>query len=185
MYILGGDFVTVTNILLGLVLLLLGRKLFWAFVGILGFLAGFNYAHLLFGAQPDWFIPLIAVACGVLGVLLAIFFQKVALAVAGFLAGGYLAGYLVYAAGFGAPTALPGVAAIIGGIIGAVLMVVLFDWGLILLSCLAGSSLIVRSVMLGRATELILFFILAAAGFMLQARLWRPRTPETGRRLKT
>ena len=168
------------NIVMGLVLLLLGRKLFWAFVGILGFMAGFNYAHLWFGVEPTWFIPLLALACGVVGVLLAIFFQKLALAVAGFLAGGYLAGYLAFSAGWTDLPNFPGLVAIIGGVIGAVLLVVLFDWGLILLSSLAGSALIARSVPLNPTLEMVLFIILAAAGFALQARLWRSSTQPSG-----
>ena len=43
----------VLNTLIGVSLLTLGRKLFWLFVGAVGFTAGFAYGNQLWGAQSD------------------------------------------------------------------------------------------------------------------------------------
>ena len=48
-----------TNIflaLLGLALLVLGWKLFWLFVGVMGFAAGLQAAQIYFGPQPFWLL---------------------------------------------------------------------------------------------------------------------------------
>jgi len=41
-------------IILGTVLLALGRRLFWLFVGAVGFVAGLNLATHFFSDQPTW-----------------------------------------------------------------------------------------------------------------------------------
>ena len=68
----------------------------------------------------------VAIVFGFIGALLALFLQKIAIAIAGFLAGGKLAMALVTA--FIAEGArYPGITFIIGGIIGAILLLALFD----------------------------------------------------------
>jgi hypothetical protein len=47
-----------------------------------------------FSGLPDWQILIVAAVAGLLGVLLAIFFQKAAILLVGFYAGGYLAVFL-------------------------------------------------------------------------------------------
>ena len=41
----------IVNIVLGLVVLFFGRKLFWLFVGYVGFAAGFYYTQQIFGTR--------------------------------------------------------------------------------------------------------------------------------------
>ena len=55
------------------------------------------------------------------------------------------------------------------------LLYLLFDWGLILVSSLAGASLVVQAVDLGPALEAGGFLVLLAAGVLIQARLMRTR----------
>jgi len=111
---------------------------------------------------------LIGVAAGLLGALLAVFLQRLAVGVAGLLAGGYLLTVLLERSSvqLGVAAWLP---YIIGGIIGAVLMMVLFDWGLIFLSSLAGANLIGESLRAGPSLEWILFAGLVIAGVVIQA----------------
>src|SRR3990172_7787956 len=78
------------SLILGAILLILGRKLFWIFVGAIGFLVGFNPAAQYLAEQPIWVILLIAIVAGIIGSVLAVVLQRVATLVAGFLAGGYL-----------------------------------------------------------------------------------------------
>ena len=176
----------IVNLLLGLVLLILGRKLFWLFVGVAGFLVGMEIAERLV-AGPQGMKLLIAIAAGVLGAVIAIFLQKAAIAIAGFVIGGYITVELLRASAL-FPKALAGIQGmagsvpyIIGGIIGAVLLFVLFDWGLIVLSSLSGASLIVRSINLQSHALPLLIAVLVVAGILIQARMKRrSRAPAGG-----
>ena len=139
------------SLLLGIVLLLLGRKLFWFFVGVAGFLVGMDIARQ-FVVGPQGTKLLIAIAAGILGAVVAIFLRKVAIAIAGFVIGGYITVELLRESAL-FPISMAGIHGtafsvpyILGGIIGAVLLFVLFDWGLIVLSSLSGASLIVHAI---------------------------------------
>jgi hypothetical protein len=176
----------IANLLLGLVLLILGRKLFWLFVGMAGFLVGMEIAEQLVPG-PQGMKLLIAIAAGVLGALIAIFLQKVAIAIAGFVIGGYVTVELLRASTL-FPKALAGIQGtgvsvpyIIGGIIGALLLFVLFDWGLIVLSSLSGASLIVRSINFQSHALPLLFAVLVVVGILVQARMrHKSRAPAGG-----
>ena len=61
----------VIGVLAGIALLVLGRKLFWLFVGVVGFVAGAALATQLFEIQPDWLVIVFALGAGLLGALLA------------------------------------------------------------------------------------------------------------------
>src|SRR6202040_2527735 len=95
--------VPIISALIGAVILLFGRKLFWLFVAAVGFAAGVEFApHLIHEPSPLLALTL-ALVLGFVGALLAIFLQKIAIAVAGFLAGGKLA--VAIAASFFVPLA--------------------------------------------------------------------------------
>ena len=173
----------IVSLLLGIALLILGRKLFWLFVGVAGFLVGMEIAER-FVAGPEGMKLLIAIAAGILGAVIAIFLQKAAIAIAGFVIGGYVAVELLRASAL-SPKALAGIHGtavsipyIIGGIIGAVLLFMLFDWGLIVLSSLSGASLIVRSSTFQSHALPLLFAVLVVVGILVQARMkHRSRAP--------
>jgi hypothetical protein len=174
----------IVNLLLGIVLLLLGRRLFWLFVGAAGFLVGMEIAQR-FVSGPQGMKLLIAIAAGILGAVIDIFLQKAAIAIAGFVIGGYITVELLRASAL-FPKALAGIQGtafsvpyIIGGIIGALLLFVLFDWGLIVLSSLSGASLIVHSINLQRHALALLFAVLAVIGILVQAK-HRSRAPTGG-----
>ena len=122
---------------------------------------------------------MIAIAAGILGAVIAIFLQKVAIAIAGFVMGGYITVELLRESAL-FPTALVGthgaafsVPYIIGGLIGAVLLFVLFDWGLIVLSSLSGAALIVHSITFQRQALQLLFVVLVVVGIVVQAGMKR------------
>jgi hypothetical protein len=48
----------------GALLLVLGWKLFWLFVGVVGFAAGLQAAQLYFGPQPFWVLWAAGLVCG-------------------------------------------------------------------------------------------------------------------------
>src|SRR5437879_6207526 len=89
--------VAIVGALIGVVILLFGRKLFWLCVAAVGFAAGVEIApHLVHEPSPLLALT-VALVLGLIGALLALFLQKVAIAVLGFLAGGKLAGAIAAA----------------------------------------------------------------------------------------
>jgi hypothetical protein len=114
----------------------------------------------------------IGLVFGFIGALLALFLQKVAIAIAGFLAGGKLA-TAIAAAFFVAATGYFGIIFLVGGIIGALLLLTLFDWALIVVSSIVGAYLIQHTIVLPPAGATILFIGLAALGIVVQAAMFQ------------
>ena len=77
-------------IVVGVALLFFGRRLFWLFVAGVGFLYGLRFAPTLVQGGSELALLLVAVFCGVIGALLAVFAQKIAVGIAGFCIGGYV-----------------------------------------------------------------------------------------------
>jgi hypothetical protein len=170
------------RIVAGGLLLVLGRKLFWLFVAVLGFVTGLTFAERLFSTQPEWVQLVIGIGFGIVGAILAYFFQEIAIAVGGFLAGAYIALSLVNALG-GNPA--PGgngvnwVIFFVGGIVGAILAFMLFDWALIILSSLSGAMLIAGGLNLTGPISWLLIGGLFLVGIIVQANLERPPRQQT------
>lgn len=160
------------KILAGVVLLVTGRRLFWLFVALVGFAAGLHGATRFFPGQPEWMILAIALTAGILGALIALFLQWLAIGMAGFSAGAYTAVSLVYASGYGTKGTewLP---ILVGGAVGILLIIILFDWGLIILSSLAGAALITEVAHIGRGPAALLYVALSIAGIVVQSRLMK------------
>ena len=160
--------IPIFSILIGVVILFFGRKLFWLCVAAIGFAAGVELApHLV--QEPSALLSLtIAILLGIIGALLALFLQKIAIAVLGFLAGGKLAGAIA-AAFFVHYAQHSTIIFVIGGIIGAILLLVLFDWALIVVSSLIGAHLIQSAITLPQSGSTIVFIGLAVIGILVQA----------------
>jgi hypothetical protein len=145
-------------LLAGIVLLVAGRRLFWLFVGLVGFFTVYRWL------EPQW---LLAVLAGLVGIVLAIFLQRVAIAMAGFFAGGWFAVQLL-----GLPMAHPRgpdlLVFVIAGVIAAVLAVALFDLALVVLSSLAGADLIVGALHPRPGVAKLLLLVLACVGIAVQ-----------------
>ena len=118
-----------------------------------------------------------------------------AVAIAGFLSGGYVASVLCAPLLGGSGIAYPGawLCFVIGGVLGAVLMLAFFNWALIILSSLSGAHLIFRGLT-GLDTKhgarallhgflarphyaSILFLILVIIGIAVQAAMYRRPAP--------
>ena len=170
--------IPIFSILIGVVILFFGRKLFWLCVAAIGFAAGVELApHLV--QDPSALLSLtIAVLLGIIGALLALFLQKIAIAVLGFLAGGKLAGAIA-AAFFVHYAQHSTIIFVIGGVIGAILLLVLFDWALIVVSSLIGAHLIVyqSTIALPQSGSIILFIGLAVVGILVQVASLRRSGP--------
>src|SRR6266705_3131689 len=164
--------VPIVGALIGAVILFFGRKLFWLCVAAVGFAAGVEIApHLV--QEPSPLLALtVALVLGLIGALLALFLQKIAIAVLGFLAGGKLAGAIA-AAFFVHYAQYSTFIFVIGGLIGAVLLLVLFDWALIVVSALIGAHLIQSAIVLPSSGSTIVFIGLAIIGILVQAASFR------------
>jgi hypothetical protein len=158
------------RIVAGIALLLMGRRLFWLFVGLIGFTSGMHLAAEFFPGQPEWMILAIALTAGALGTLLALFLQWVAIGLAGFSAGGYIVVRFIHLSGWGT-TEVNWLFFVIGGILGLLLIIFLFDWALIILSSLVGSGLITDAIYVGQGVTTALFVALFIVGLLSQSRL--------------
>jgi hypothetical protein len=160
--------IPIFSVLIGVVVLFFGRKLFWLCVAAIGFAAGVELAPRLV-QEPSVLLSLtIALLLGIIGALLALFLQKIAIAVLGFLAGGKLAGAIA-AAFFVHYAQHSTIIFVIGGIIGAILLLFLFDWALIVVSSLIGAHLIQSVITLPQSGLTIVFIGLAVIGIVVQA----------------
>jgi hypothetical protein len=166
----------ILNIVLGILLLTTGKKLYWLFVAIVGFVIGLAFATQL-NLTPVWLNYVVAFGAGVIGAILGTFLQRLAIALVGFIVGGYGAYYLA--------NTLLGIKAeptnwmafIIGGIVGLLLVASVFSWALYILSSWAGATLVTRTVNQGVKLDptlgMVMFFLLFVLGMVIQAGLFR------------
>jgi hypothetical protein len=160
----------IISILVGISVLTLGRKLFWLAVGVVGFILGLSLVVRYMSGQPDWVVLITALVVGGIGVLLAILVQRLAAGIAGFLLGGYLAVWLLQLFELNL-NQWAWLFFIIGGIIGIILALSLFELALIVLSSLAGATLITQAIHLSPLITSLLFLALLVVGIVIQARM--------------
>jgi len=164
--------VTVVGVLIGIVILFFGRKLFWLCVAAVGFAVGVEIAPQLVNGPSSLLALVIALVFGVLGALLALFLQKVAIAILGFLAGGKLASAIA-AAFFVHYAQYSTIIFVVGGIIGAILLLAVFNWALIVVSSFIGAYLVQSAIVLPPTGSTLVFVGLAILGILVQAASFR------------
>jgi MFS family permease len=164
------------TLVLGILLLLFGRRVFWLFVATAGFIAGLTFATQFMSNQPELIILLIAIIAGIIGAFLGIVLEGVAVLIAGFLAGGYLATTLVASLGL-TPSTGYWVIYIIGGIVGLLLVAIFFDWAIIFLSTLLGAEIIMPFLNISPSAYWVVFLGLLIVGILVQAGIWHRRYP--------
>ncbi|MCA9392954.1 MAG: hypothetical protein KC900_02015 [Candidatus Omnitrophica bacterium] len=158
----------IASLIFGGTLVFFGRNLFWFFVGVAGFLAGYEIASQTMISADFITLMIVAAVAGVLGMILAVVLQKAAVVVAGFLTGALIAmdvcmRILVLASGWEIPT-------LIGGMLGGVIGLMFLDWALIFLSSLLGAAIVVRPYLYwGIETQAIAFVALTVLGMAIQA----------------
>ncbi len=160
-------------VVLGLVSLFFGRRLYWLFVGVVGFLFGLLIApELLSGLDGFWQI-LVSVLIGLLFSILSIVLNKFMIALAGAIGFGVLAFSLAqdYVS-----QPFTWAITVLAGVIGLLVAWFVFDWGLILFSSMAGSFLVVSGLLTFLPDlvrfDLIGFSILLVLGLVFQAVDW-------------
>jgi hypothetical protein len=121
-------------------------------------------------------ILLAAVLLGLVGIVVAVFLQTAAVGLAGFLMRGYALTWLLEQFNLGL-SQWGWLIFVIGGIVGVLLAIYLFDAALIILSALAGASLIVQAISLDPWVTVILFVILVVLGILVQTSTRRVKSP--------
>jgi hypothetical protein len=165
------------TLIVGLAVLLFGRRLFWLFVGAAGFAVGLHVAKAVFADWPEWLVVAAALVLGLLGAVLAIVFQWLAVGLGGFAAGvqGSLAA--AEALGFHGPWLWPAVLA--AGIVVAALVLWLWDPVLIVLSALVGAVLLEPLIAVPPAARAWLFVGLLVVGIVVLARVLGAPAPDS------
>jgi hypothetical protein len=164
------------SMILGLLLLFFGRRLFWLFVGVAGFTAGLTLVPQLLSGQSELAILVIAIIAGIIGAFLAVILEGLAILIAGFLAGGYLLTTFIVHIGISVSVD-PTLLYIIGGITGLLLVALLFDWAIIILSTLLGAEILIQFLQLSGSDYWLVFLGLVVVGIAVQAGIWRRRYP--------
>lgn len=154
--------------LLGVILLVAGRKLYWFFSAVAGMIAGIYLGSVVLDASSQGWQIAFAVIGAVVGAVLAVGLQKLAIGLVGFVAGGYGATFLWQTLGLpdGRIELLP---FILGGILASVLVVIAFEYGLIALTSWGGATLISRELDLNGWLGAAVFFGLIIAGVVIQS----------------
>lgn len=172
----------VLYLLIGIALLVMGRKLFWLFVAGVGFFAAQYFMPPYIPSDPAWLLPLISIIIGIFGAFLAVFAQHIAIGLGGFLAGGFLAmdafekfSWLDFAS---LASLIPTeelyvqvAVFVVAGIVGMLVVAFIFDWALLLLSSLLGAAMIMESFTVNNTVYPFLFAGLFVLGVILQAGL--------------
>lgn len=165
------------NICLGTIVLLFGRKLFWAFVAIGGLLVGMEVAGIALAGGAVWLQLLVGVAFGLLGAIVGIFAQRLEFALAGF----YALGYVGMAAG---EMLLPGsnllVWLVAAGLCGAVIAALLMDWAIVVLSSFVGAAAVSTELAVAPPLGAFVFFVLIVIGIAFQSRSVRRDRRDSG-----
>jgi len=156
------------NVLIGLALVLFGRKLFWLFVGCVGFIVGAEFAERILQGEPEWLILLIALGVGLLGAVVSMFLQRVVIGIAGFFAGGYCLSALTATALHSNYEGIRWIAFVVGGLLGAILIITLLDPALIVISSLAGATAVAQNVPLDPLAKSLVFVALLVLGIIVQ-----------------
>ncbi len=159
--------VGILDLILGAVLLVAGRKLFWLLVGALGFVIGVTIATNFFHGNELTMI-LAGLILGIIFALVAIFLESVAIGIAGFIGGGYVLMNIANMLGVDPAAPLSWIIFVVGGVIGVILVALLFGWALITISSLAGASMIITAFGLTAATAGLVYFGLVIAGVLIQ-----------------
>ena len=150
----------------GTLVLLFGRPLYWVLVAVLGFLIGYDLVRDLAVSDSEVIQFLIALAAGIIAAGLAVAFQWLAFGLVGFLAGSYLvqAGFERY----GYASDYDSILIIVGGVIGAVVALNIVDWAVIVLSALAGATMISDQIEMDNQLRLLVLLGLTVVGVAFQ-----------------
>lgn len=171
---LDGALTPVLALIVGAVLLVAGRRLFWLAVGAAGFVLALVVALRFLDPEPLWLLLVLALVAGVAGAVLAILLQRLAVALAGFLAGGW-AGLALWIQ-LGGAEGWPALGAfLVAGLIVAIVAGAVFELALVVVSALIGALLVAGGIGADGLFGLALVAVLTVAGSLVQSSFRRRR----------
>lgn len=155
------------RLITGVLTAFFGRKLYWLSIAAVGFFAALQLTSRWFEDQNAWLAIGLAVVAGVIGAILAVTIQKVAVGLMGFLLGGYLLLQILNA--FDVQPANWGwLIFVFGGLLGMALLSALFEWSLIMLTAIIGALLVTQSALLPQVNRPLIFVITLLLGMGVQ-----------------
>lgn len=156
----------VIPIVVGTLLLLFGRKLYWLALGALGFFLGLTLAERNLEASGQTELIVAGVA-GVAGVVFAYVAEKLAVTLGGFAIGAVLAYYLAqpYAEQLSYQIWF---VVLVGALLGICFAAFVFKAAVIVVSALVGALLVTRGLLLEPPYEMAVFAALALVGIAIQ-----------------
>ena len=158
------------EIVIGTALLTMGRRMFWLFVGAAGFILCSEFTIRFPIGGPEWAPLVVSLLAGFIGAILAIFVQKLAVAVGGFILGSYTLASIAFSLGI---ETTHWITLVVGGVIGSLLVLAVFDWALIVLSSMAGAMLIVQSGLFEHPVNILVFLIMLSVGIAIQTHMFK------------
>jgi hypothetical protein len=167
-----GGIASLVALILGIISLFFGRKLFWVFAALIGLSVGLIVGAQLLQEQAVFVRVLVAISIAAICAALAIYAEKIMIVLAGFLGLGAF-GYLISNL-FKLPTLFHWILFIGMGILGAVLISKYMEWAIVIISSVIGA--IMAGAGLGGLThfnfliDLLIFLGLLAAGIFFQSR---------------
>lgn len=172
---------TATDLLavgIGFALLAFGRRLYWLALGGTGFFAGLWLASHVFEVGSTGLELGLGFLLGVLGAVLAVVAQKIAIGIAGFVMGGLASLWIVSLFDpviLREPSPWLLLAGLIGAAVGIAFASTLFEAALIAFSSLVGAFLVASRSGIGPPQENWFFLLLLILGIMMQSRRGRRR----------
>lgn len=155
------------TIVLGFVSLIGGAQLPWMFTGSAGYLVGVWLADVLGFNQNEWQVLTVASAVGLSAIFVTYYLRRLVIVITGFLAGGYISTTLPAIMGW--KTVLEdwqGV--LLVGTACAVILILWYKLALVLVTSLAGATLVVQHLSLAMVSKEALFVVLIVIGLTAQ-----------------
>jgi hypothetical protein len=165
-------YATMVGLAIGFIILITGRQVYWLFSGGITLVNIYILTPVFLGMPQTEELLVIAALGAILIGLFTVLFGRPMVIAAAFLTGGYLAIMLPLQFGLGI-TSISWVSYLLGGLVALVLVLVWFDTIIIVLSALAGSSLIVQTLLLGDFDRLLSLIGIAIFGIAIQSILMR------------
>jgi hypothetical protein len=163
--------VTLTSLVVGILLLIVGRKAFWFFLALVAFAVAVAFIPQLFPDLDGQTQLVVAIVAGIAAGAAASVLTKVVVWVGGFVGGAYV-GVIAWQTLLPAATGFPWIPVVAGGVAGMLLAKFLFESVLVIVSAAAGAALVVHTVRVGETTGFVLLILLTAIGIIVQGRFW-------------
>jgi len=168
-----GGIAALILLVVGILTLFYGRRLFWVFAALIGFIFGLMIASQLTPDMADFIRILIAIGVGTLCGIMTVYAEKLMIILVGFLGFG-ISGYLLISL-FDFSSLVNWIIFLISGSIGAVYITRHIEWVVIIVSALLGSLMVSigvsKFVHTNFLIDLLVFIALLSVGIFFQKKV--------------